>query len=92
VAALKPAAGVSLDESHAIEFEAPRRRPEQERRAGQIGADDHTIGARQIERHLAGAAADIDDPRIARYGPVEQAREHAPFSARSERRRLSRGG
>ena len=57
---------IGLDELHAIQPEAPRRRgAEPERGARQIGADDHAVRAGEVQAHLAGPAADLDDPRVA---------------------------
>ena len=76
---------IGLDELHALEAEArapPRRRAE--RRARQVGADHDAIGARQIQTHLAGAAADLHDARVAGDRPIEQAGEGASLGPRAE--------
>ncbi len=77
---------IGLDELHAIEPEAARRLgAERERRPRQIGADDHAIGARQEQAHLAGSASDLDDPRIAGNRPIDQARKRAALGTRPQR-------
>ena len=56
-----------------VDAEAPRRRgAELQRAARQVGADHHAVGAREVEAHLAGAAADLDDARVAGDRVVEQ--------------------
>jgi hypothetical protein len=78
---------VGLDEPHTIESEALRRRsPESQRSARQIRANHHTIRPCQIQAHLSGPAPDLDDPRIAGDGLVEQTREFAPLRSRSQGR------
>ena len=84
---------VGLDEPHPLEPEASRGAgSERERRAGQVGADDHAIGAGQEQAHLAGAAADLDNPRVA----GDRASSRRGSGLRSARARsacrLSRGG
>ena len=75
---------IRLDELHVADVETPRGRgAELERRARQIGGHDHAIRAREIQRHLTGSAADLDDPRIAGDGAIEQPRESAPLRTRS---------
>jgi hypothetical protein len=77
---------IGLHELHAIDAEAPRRRgAEQQRGAREVGADDDAIRAREVEAHLAGAASDLGDPRVARNRAIEQAREGAPPGARVQR-------
>ena len=74
---------IGLHESHLRQPEAPRRRgAEQERRAGQIGADDDAIGAREIQAHLTGSAADVGNPRVPGNRLVDQLREVTPPGAR----------
>ena len=68
---------IGLDELHALEPEAAAAGAERERRAGQIGADHHAIGAGQEQAHLAGAASDLDNPRVAGDRAIDQARQRA---------------
>ncbi len=69
-----------------VDAEAARRGcPEEERSARQIGADHDAVGARQVQAHLAGAAADLDDARVAGDGLVEQPRELAALGAPAQR-------
>src|SRR5262249_55466513 len=47
-------------------------------------ANDNAGGAREVEAHLAGAAADLDDARVAVDRAVEQAREGAAVRSRAQ--------
>ena len=77
---------VGLHELHPGESEAlRRRRAEQERGAGQIGADDHAVRAGEVQAHLPGAAANVHDPRISGDRLMHQAREHASLGPRVQR-------
>src|SRR5262245_37512221 len=67
------------------------RRAHDKRRPREIGRNDDTIGAGEIERHLSRPAADLSDPRVARNGAIEELREAAPFGASSERRKTVAG-
>ena len=77
------AAQVGLDELHPRAFrigqpEPPRRRGAQlQGRAGKVGPDHQPVGLGEVETHLAGAAADLDDAGVAGDGLVEQAGEFA---------------
>ena len=78
-------AQIGLDEAHAAQAEAPRRgRAQLERGARQIRADHHAIRARQVQAHLPGAAAQLDDARVAGDRLVEQPRELAALRARAQ--------
>jgi len=71
---------------NAREAEAARRLgAEPQRRAAEIGGDDDPIGAREIDGHLARAAADVGDPGVTGDRAIEQAGERAPFRARTQR-------
>jgi ABC-type phosphonate transport system ATPase subunit len=77
---------IGLDEPNAVEAEPARcLRSEKERRARQVRADNHAIGSRQVQRHLASPAADFDDVGIARDRSVEQPRERASSGTRAQR-------
>ena len=65
---------IGLDEMDVIESEVPRGSgPQQERRASHVCADDDAIGAREEETHLARAATDVNDLRIAGDRAIHQA-------------------
>ena len=60
---------------------APPRRRASAPRASDRAPTTVAVGARQIEAHLAGAAADLDDARVAGDRMVEQAGEGAALGA-----------
>jgi hypothetical protein len=74
---------IGLDELHLGESEAARRRSaEQERGAREIGADHDAVRSSQVQTHLAGPAADLDDSCIPWDRVMNQAREDAAFRPR----------
>ena len=72
-------AQVGFDEERALDTETlPRGLRQLERSTREIRADDDPVGAGEEERHLSGAAAQLEDAGVARNRTIEEARELAP--------------
>ncbi len=83
---------IRFNELHALDAKPTSRcGAERQRRARQVGANDHAVRAREVEAHLAGPAADLDDSRIAGNGAIEQADELAASRARAKRGQVVMG-
>jgi K+-transporting ATPase c subunit len=77
---------IGLEEVHARDAEPARRLgAEPQRRPAEISSDHCAIGAREIDRHLPRAAADVDDPRVTRNRAIEQPHKRASLRARAQR-------
>ena len=63
---VRAAANPSRRTARVASRSARRRSAESESRTRQIGANNHAIAAREVERHLSRAAADLDDARVCR--------------------------
>src|SRR5262249_11995984 len=61
------------------------RSAEPKRRTRQIGADDQAISASEIQAHLAGPTAGVNDTRLIGNCLVEESRKHAPFGPCAKR-------
>ena len=80
-------AQVGLHEERAIDAEAQARGfREPQRRPRQIGADDDPVGRGEEQRHLPGAAPELDDAGVARDRAVEEAGQLATPGASPQRR------
>ena len=79
---------IGFDELHPIESETPRRRGAEPQVTARVkSAPTTTRSARARYRHIwPGSASDLDDPRIAGNGLIDQARERASLGARVKRR------
>ena len=76
---------VGFDELYSLELETSCGRCAQpERCAREVGADHHSMSARQVQAHLSCATPDLDNARIAGNRAVDQPRELASFRARPQ--------
>ena len=82
-----PAGGSTLPQQHLYEESyyilEGRGSTQLEGSPREIRADDLPLGGRKEERHLPGPAPDLDDPRVARDGAVQELGELAPTRSRA---------
>jgi hypothetical protein len=79
-------AEIGFDELHTFDPETLRRRGRKPKRCtSEIGPDDQSIGARQVQAHLAGPASNLDDARVAGNGVIDQTGENVALGPRAKR-------
>ena len=83
---------IGLDKMDAGDPEtAPGSCAKEQRGPGHIGSYNDAISTREVQRHLAGAASDFGDPRVAGNGPIQELSEPAASGACAERRKAVAG-